>query len=301
MGTERQSLSILLIDGDQEKALLYETLLNQSPYLPPIEKIRYTSSLEEALSVLDKEEFDLVIVDLFLSDSSGLDTFLLLNKTISQIPIIILTKVGEETLAFDAISMGAEDYLLRNEMNLYTISRAIRNALERHPFKETLKALTFTDELTGIYNRRGFYSMALQQMEIAKREKKGFVLFLIDIDHLKDINDTFGHKAGDAALIYATECIKNSFRTSDIVARIGGDEFAVLAVGAEEDEAVKMINNLRETVHSFNLYKPLPYILSLSIGMAYYNGYDDLTISDLLESADIGLYEEKKVSHKKNF
>lgn len=299
MVAEHQSLSILLIDGNQDKALLYQKLLNKSPYLPPIEKITYLSTLEEALCLLDKETFDLVIVDLFLSDSSGLETFLLLQKVISEIPIIVLTRSGDETLAFDAIGLGAEDYLLQNEMNLYTISRAIRNALERHPFKESLKTLTYTDDLTKLYNRRGFFSLSEQQIEIAKREQRGFYLFLIDVDHLKDINDTFGHKAGDLALIGAAECIKNAFRSSDIVGRIGGDEFAVLAIGADENEDVKIKMHLRKTIQAFNREQSYPYNLSLSIGSAYFDASYNPSLSDLLEMADSKLYEEKKISHRK--
>lgn len=292
-------LSVLFVERNPHIIGRYKKLLEESPYLPPL-SMTIARSLDEALFHTKNRVFDLIFLNLFLDDSQNLDTYLIMNKYASQSTIIILSPEGQENIAFDAISLGAEDYLLENEIDMYTVSRTIRNALERHGLKEALKALTFTDELTSLYNRRGFLTLSKQQLELAKREKKELCLFLIDLDHLKDTNDNYGHKMGDLALIATAYCLKKTFRTSDIIARIGGDEFAVLAIGTSVKETEYIAHHLQEIIELYNLeFRDLPTPLSLSWGKAHYHPHDQILIEDLIEKADQELYIAKKISHQK--
>lgn len=297
--TEFPMLSVLFIEPNPRITAQNQRLLEESPYLPTV-SIIIARTLNEALFQIDDRSFDLILVNLFLPDSKGLETFLTISQKADQSAIIVMAKEGMESIAFDAISLGAEDYLLEEENDLYTVSRNIRNALERHGLKESLKAMTFTDELTSIYNRRGFLTIAKQQLDLARREQRELNLFLIDLDHLKEINDNYGHKIGDDALIACALCLKKTFRASDIIARIGGDEFAVLALGSSFYEGEKIGEHLNYIVDQFNEANPnQQYVLALSFGKAHFHPENQYVIEDLLQQADLELYIAKKISHKK--
>ena len=114
-----------------------------------------------------------------------------------------------------------------------------------------------TDELTGLYNRRGFFNVAEQQIRLAFRMKKELLLFFIDLDHFKKINDEYGHRAGDQALVDLTGILKATFRDSDILGRVGGDEFVVMAFEAQQ-EIIENIKSFSERALSlFRLIKKI--------------------------------------------
>jgi diguanylate cyclase (GGDEF)-like protein/PAS domain S-box-containing protein len=160
--------------------------------------------------------------------------------------------------------------------------------------EEKLRTLSFTDDLTGLYNRRGFFALAEQQLRIANREKKGRFLLSADLDNLKTVNDTMGHKEGDLVLLQTAIILRRSFRDSDVIARIGGDEFVVLASELIEPNAEALIKRLRRNIEEHNTKTKKPYNLSLSLGYTQYNPEDSCTIDELLSSADHQMYKEKK-------
>jgi diguanylate cyclase (GGDEF)-like protein/PAS domain S-box-containing protein len=170
---------------------------------------------------------------------------------------------------------------------------------ERIKLEESLKTAATTDELTGLLNRRGFYTIADQHCKIAARNKLHMALIYADLDNMKKINDTLGHIQGDEALLETANMLKNTFRQSDIVARIGGDEFAVLLVGSSEpivDSIV--IAHIQDNLRIFNDQSDRSYELSLSMGVALYDPEHPLTINELLNQADKLMYEQKSI--KKN-
>lgn len=119
------------------------------------------------------------------------------------------------------------------------------HSIERHKVITGLYDITFLDELTGLYNRRGFLMLARRQMEMLRRDKKGFVIIYADMNGLKQINDIHGHHVGDKALISLSEILFSSFRRNDIIARLGGDEFAVIAINTPagyEDKITMLLN-----------------------------------------------------------
>jgi diguanylate cyclase (GGDEF)-like protein/PAS domain S-box-containing protein len=160
--------------------------------------------------------------------------------------------------------------------------------------EEKLRTLSFSDELTGLYNRRGFFSLAEQQLKLAKRDNKTIVLISADLDYLKIINDNLGHKAGDMVLIETAMVLKKSFRDSDIIARIGGDEFAVLAIEAPEKNVEMLVSRLRENLDEKNENDNRKYELSVSIGAALYEPKKPCSVDILLSKADKEMYKEKK-------
>jgi diguanylate cyclase (GGDEF)-like protein/PAS domain S-box-containing protein len=174
------------------------------------------------------------------------------------------------------------------------IDGVIEDITERKRMEEALRALSLRDELTGLYNRRGFLTLAEQQLKVADRVNKGMLLIFADLDGMKQINDTLGHPEGDRALIDVGYILKKTFRESDIIARFGGDEFVVLSLETPESSADVLTNRLTEHMTYHNKYENRSYRLSVSIGIARYDPENPLSLHDLLIRADRVMYENKK-------
>ncbi len=179
-----------------------------------------------------------------------------------------------------------------------TVSLAyLRDITERKGMEEKLQTMSLTDELTGLYNRRGFFTLSQQQMKVAERTKKDMLLFFADLDKMKQINDTLGHHEGDKALIDIATILKEVFRESDIIGRMGGDEFAILAIDTTDETREVLIKRLRNILDNYNRPEGRSYQLSLSIGIAHYDPETPLTLDELMTQADTLMYEEKRKKH----
>jgi diguanylate cyclase (GGDEF)-like protein len=160
--------------------------------------------------------------------------------------------------------------------------------------EEELRALLLVDELTGLYNRRGFLTLGQQQLRMANRMKRRMLLLFGDYNGLKEINDTFGHPEGDRALIEVAGVLQETFRESDIIARIAGDEFVVLALETVDDSAEILATRLQKNVATRNARGDLRYKLSLSVGVACYDPNAPCSIDELVARADRLMYERKR-------
>lgn len=169
---------------------------------------------------------------------------------------------------------------------------------QRRLAEERLQTLSFTDELTGLFNRRGFLAVSEQQIKIARRRGKRLLLLYIDVDDMKRINDTFGHQQGDAALVAATTILRDTFRESDIIARVGGDEFVVLAIDPNELPAEVLAHRLQQKCVERNDGALDDFELSLSAGSTYYDPQNPCSIEELMERADRIMYREKRDKHR---
>ena len=163
---------------------------------------------------------------------------------------------------------------------------------------ELLKSLSLVDELTQLKNRRGFFELARQTLKMAKREHYAMGLFFIDLNGLKQINDTLGHLAGDEALRDAADVLRETFRDSDILARIGGDEFVALAHVMRDTNALRQ--RLRDHLAEFNAKSNKPYSLDVSIGTTVVNVTNDDDIEAMIARADAAMYEEKRATTGKH-
>jgi diguanylate cyclase (GGDEF)-like protein len=170
---------------------------------------------------------------------------------------------------------------------------------EREQLEYKLKAMSITDDLTGLYNRRGFFTVAAQQMNVAERSKKEMLLFSADLDNMKQINDTFGHQEGDCALIEIASILKEVFRKSDIICRMGGDEFAVLAIDTTNTTREVLMKRLDTILEACNRRQGSKYQLSMSVGVVHYDPGNPSSIDELMAQADVLMYEEKR--KKKNY
>ncbi|MBM4055132.1 MAG: diguanylate cyclase [Planctomycetes bacterium] len=160
-----------------------------------------------------------------------------------------------------------------------------------------LHKISLYDELTALYNRRGFFFIVEPQLKIAKRKKQSALLIMIDVDGLKCINDTYGHNDGDLMLKDLANIIKNTYQDSYVVARMGGDEFIVFAVGHDETNANELELRLKNNIDDFNIRSKYPFQLMASIGKVFCKVTESITIDELLDNADKIMYEKKR---KKN-
>jgi len=170
----------------------------------------------------------------------------------------------------------------------------IQDITERKRAEAALHSLSLVDELTGLYNRRGFLAVTDQHLAEIRRNDKTPVILYADLDGLKEINDSLGHNEGDRALAKSAEMLKETFRNSDIVARLGGDEFVVLAAIGPDEEAESLTERLQENFSAVNKLGNRPYNLSLSVGIALFDDESTHSIEDLLAKADRAMYEDKR-------
>ncbi len=171
----------------------------------------------------------------------------------------------------------------------------VRDITIQKQAEEALKAMSLVDDLTGLYNRRGFLTLAGQELKVANRMKRGVFLLFTDLDDLKGINDTFGHVEGDQALKETARILKETFRDPDILARIGGDEFVVLAIeGASEVGPGLLVERLRKNLDDHNQKLIRAYRLSLSMGVVGYDPERPVPIDSLLIQADRLMYLDKQ-------
>src|SRR5690348_11350649 len=193
-------------------------------------------------------------------------------------------RAGSETDLLDGA--GSQD--LRD-----LLRRALQCATKQYLLQTELSNLALTDELTGLYNRRGFLALAERQLKLARRAGRSMLLFFIDVDGMKEINDVFGHAEGDAALKCTAEALETTFRDSDLIARFGGDEFAALAIEASGQNEATIRDRLTEYLKSASR-KDSSCEFSLSLGTARFNPWNPTSIRELIAEADRTMYEQKR-------
>lgn len=181
-----------------------------------------------------------------------------------------------------------------NDGRVVAVTIISKDITDLKVMEERLHSLSVTDDLTGIFNRRGFFSLVQQQMKMAVRDKRKMFILYADVDNLKGINDEFGHIRGDQALLDTATILKESHRDFDIIARIGGDEFVVVPIETEGDKMDGVINRLQERLDRFNAEEKSDYRLSISVGLACFDPLSPTSIDDLLNEADKQMYERKR-------
>ena len=170
----------------------------------------------------------------------------------------------------------------------------LRDVTERKRMEERLRTISIIDELTGLYNRRGFLTLAQQQLNLSERTGEVMELFFMDLDGLKPINDALGHQEGDHAIMEAADVLRVTFRRSDIIGRMGGDEFAVFAINAGDRNKERLVARLHDTLDRFNRASRRKYTLSLSVGAVQYDPEHPISLDKLITGADALMYQEKR-------
>jgi diguanylate cyclase (GGDEF)-like protein len=173
------------------------------------------------------------------------------------------------------------------------IHPAVWSAVKQALLDRELRHLALTDDLTCLYNRRGFFAAATQLLKLGTRNSQGILFLFCDFDGLKAINDTYGHRAGDHALIRTANALEDSFRGADVVARIGGDEFVALALESSRQSQDVILRRLNKNLKKANAGESR-FPLSLSIGAAHFDPKNPVSLGDLMLQADQAMYEQKR-------
>jgi two-component system cell cycle response regulator len=248
---------------------------------------------EAALNHLSEKSCDILITDIVMEGMKGLQLTKQVKRSWPNTNVIVMTGFIDDHSYDQAIEAGASDFI-KKPFTIHEMMVRIKHVM----LQEKLREMSITDELTGLLNRRGFFAVAQQQLKVAKRAKGKLALVFTDMDNFKSINDTWGHHKGDEALAAMADIFRRSFRDSDIIARISGDEFALLLLDTHEENFDVIFRRLQNNINAFNVRPEGMFILSLSIGMALYDYSQPCTIDDLLKIADKRMYDQKQ--RKKN-
>ena len=284
-------LKVLLVEDNPGDARLIQIMIQDSGQFRP-ECIK-ASKLEQALEMLKQDIFDIILLDLALPDSFGLETFTRIKHASPDTPIVVLTGNDDETIALSAVREGAQDYIVKGQFDEKQLNRAIHYAIERQKTVLQLHTMSFMDELTGLSNRRGFMIQADKLLKLGKRETGIFAVFFIDLDGMKYINDTYGHAEGDKALKDMADIMRSCFREADVSARLGGDEFAAAMLLESVAAAEPIRERFQDKINKLNASGLREYTLSASVGWAFCDE-TCYTLEGLLQSADEIMYNEKR-------
>jgi len=284
------SIDVLLVEDNPGDARLVLEMLRDSG--PDDFTIHHAHTLGAGLEHLTSGvHTDAVLLDLSLPDESGLATVRRVVASAGHTSVVVMTGADDEELGIAAMQEGAQDYLVKGKVDGQRLRRVLRFAIER---QGKLRNESQTDDLTGLHNRRGFMMLAEKQIAIARRNRNGFLLLFLDLDGLKDVNDTFGHAEGNRALLEAADVLRHTFRQSDIVGRLGGDEFAALAMGSSDTSELIVRDRLSQALGIVNAKPDRAYPLDFSVGVLQCESDDPRTLDALLSEADALMYDEKR-------
>ncbi len=286
---------ILIVEDSQINSKLCQSLLMKNGYDTEI-----CSDGESALEFLSKNTPDLILLDIIMP---GIDGFqfsesIKTNPRLKDTPVIFLSAMNDEESIIRGFNSGGVDYITKPFRTQELLART-RTHIELKKAKEKLMQMAITDELTGLANRRYFMDRLNSEYDRTKRYESKFSLLMIDIDHFKKINDNYGHKAGDLVLMETSLKMKKSLRTSDIIGRVGGEEFSVLLPETEIKSALNIAERIRIRVEeSVVIYDSEELSVTVSIG-ATQSSPGDLTIDDIFIRADTAMYNAKKEGRNK--
>jgi two-component system cell cycle response regulator len=288
LGRPERSQRVLLVEDNRIDALLLEKFLLAMGGV----SVDQTSRLADAVRILHDQQYDTIVTDLSLPDARGLDAVLRLRDCSPDSTLLVCSATSDEVLALQALELGAHDVVTKGAFDQAMLARAVRFARVRRMAERRLARLAFHDPLTGLANRAMFEERLTLALAHAKRQQTRLGLMFIDLDGFKAINDRLGHEAGDEVLREVAARIRRTARESDVVARFGGDEFAVLAPHGDEGG----LHAFAERVVA-NLSKPITVqgedvTVTASIGLSAYPDCGESPMV-LLKLADRAMYLAK--------
>ncbi|SDY73606.1 diguanylate cyclase (GGDEF) domain-containing protein [Proteiniborus ethanoligenes] len=277
---------ILILDDDVMMLNILERLLTERGH-----EVILSSNPFEVISIIKENKIDLAILDLILPKSNGYEITALIRKTEPELPIIMLSGSAITESKIKALKIGADDYITKPFEENELIAR-VERTLTRYI---SLKALSVEDGLTGAYTKTYLWRKLKEIKNAYTRNGKIFSVAFVDIDCFKEINDTYGHLAGDEALKCFVSTLKSSLRATDYVFRFGGDEFIVLFPETTKENAHKVLERFRDNESYIQCIKSKTGVLigcSFSAGITEIKGVSD-TVEKIIERADEALYQAK--------
>jgi diguanylate cyclase (GGDEF)-like protein len=285
-------IEVLLIEDDAGDLLLTKRMLAKTDY--NAFHLICAESLSTAIKCTAEAKIDVILSDLNLPDSSGIETFLKLKLQVPEIPIVVFSGFGDEAEFLKAVREGAQDYLIKGQVDGNSLVRSLRYAIERKMAEDNIRRLAYHDSLTGLPSRTLFADRCMMAMAENRRNQKKTALIMVDLDHFKDINDNLGHDAGDEVLKEVGARLESILRQTDTICRIGGDEFALLISDVSLKETVKIVaKRIIDVLNKPFTLNGLKEVMTASLGIAIYPE-DGKSLRTLMKHADMAMYEVKK-------
>jgi diguanylate cyclase (GGDEF)-like protein len=287
-----ETFKVLLLEDDPISAKITTRMLERKGEgrFPVTRRAR----LDETLQALREGDYDIVLSDLNVPDSEGLKTLAAIAAVAPDVPIVALTATDGDEIGIRAVQLGAQDFLVKGEFNESALLRSLLHSIERHRLQHTIRQLAIVDELTGLYNRRGFNSLAPAVFGRGlETDDQGFICYF-DLDRFKQINDELGHQMGDAALEEFSAALRNVFRKDTLIARMGGDEFVAMGVETRVGQVEETINDLVGLLDAHNAQADARFTLETSAGFTRFGRGDGRSLDELLAAADGALYANKQ-------
>ena len=295
---------VLLVEDSKTQGIITKEFLEKNGY-----DVTWVMEGQSALQTAMDRGFDVILLDRILPDMDGNELCVLLKHTESTkgVPIIMVTAKGTTVDKVEGLECGADDYLPKpyeeSELNarVYAALRTKRLQDELRQRNQEMKEMLYkvetlsaTDPLTGLYNRRRFENILETEFKKAARYSSPLSCLMIDIDHFKSVNDTYGHTAGDVVLKEVAQRLQKSIREVDTACRWGGEEFIVLAPMTAKAFAIQPARRILQAVadHSFSAVNN--HRITVSIGIAGVSGPHIDSFDKLINAADSALYQAKK-------
>ncbi len=279
--------SILYIEDDEEVLENVSFLLYQH-----VSKVYTAKDGESALEIYFKHKPNIIISDINIPKIDGLSVATKIREDNKEIPIIMMTAYKDSDKLLKAIDIDVSSYITK-PFTITTLKEAIDKAIEKIHLQER----AIKDSLTSLYNRSVFDKMVQNSIDTAKRYDTYITYMMIDIDHFKEYNDTYGHPQGDEALRKVAASLKtHTKRLDDHAFRIGGEEFSLILLGLDEEKSIKFANKIREDIVSLEIEhknNSAHKFLSISMGIYIAKGDKILDKKDIYISSDSALYSSK--------
>jgi diguanylate cyclase (GGDEF)-like protein len=315
--------TILIVDPNPSDRRLYITLLGNYGH-----RLLEAGGGDQAMEVARTELPDLIITDILMPHTDGftLVRHLRAEPLLTGLPVIFHTDNYDVSEIHRLAHASGIRFILRKPAEPHEILRAVNESIkspttpaglpqtgqlqrehlqlladklyqkniELEKANERLRNLSLIDGLTGLNNRRGFMILATGLLKFARRAGYSVHLLYIDLDSLKQINDSFGHWAGDAAITQFAHILTNTFRDSDVLGRLGGDEFVSLIIDASESDLASIQVYLQNNVEAYNQHAASGHALAFSLGVIHLPPDSTTTMEELLSQADIAMYKHKQ-------
>ena len=249
----------------------------------------------QALAIIEEHEVDLVLLDLLMPDMNGIEVLHAIRSTPGrrELPIIIVSGLNDARGIAKCLSHGATDYLAKPVEPLILDAKVV-SALERFAYRRELNMLATTDQLTQLMNRRAVMARLDEIVEQYFAEEVSFGMLLLDIDFFKKVNDTYGHNGGDAVLTQFAECLKNVMRSTDVIGRMGGEEFIAIVQNTSVQDFHNICERIRTSVEALSCDHEGLIIKITTSGGTYFSSELETNVKEMINIADQRLYGAKK-------
>jgi two-component system, cell cycle response regulator len=295
-----QPIAALLVTTDSPASrLLSASLAPSVPSRLAAFTLTPVGMSDEAISRLAEERVDVVLLDLTGPLDVAMDLLVRVRIQVPEIPVVVLVEPGHkgESVGAAAVEAGACDSVVKEELSSALLARVLHYAIERYRLHATLDQLSLMDPLTGLYNAHGFRTLAEHHLKLAHRTR-GLVIAVADVRALDQLNAAHGRDAGDRALVAASQVLRETFRASDVIARMGNDDFATLMLDATDDTTQLVAPRLTQRLEHYRAaHRDSPWRLAMTVGLArvapgMHSGIDEL----LAEAGAAALAEQVRVA-----